>query len=538
MGRFQTIRNAAVSVLAGEELREIQTELVMLRENEQLFRESMSELQLSLTEDRGWAKVAAAHDTEFTKPAIDLITRIARVFRLKNPLIKRAVEIQADYVFGKGVQIKSTDPNVQEAISQFLADNALELDTNGLHDKECTLRTDGNLYFVLFADRSTGRVKVRTIDSLEIADKVCNPDDASEPWLYKRIWNQVRLDQGSGTETTELITAWYPAFGFEGKLPASVSGVKVQSSPVLHVKVGGLAKWKFGLSEVYAALDWAKAFTMFLESWATIQESLRRIALQVKTPGGTKAQQAIKQGVGQTTIGNSSGQGETNPPPVTGAWWIGGKGQELTPLITKNATTAPDEARQIKLQVCAAVGTPEHMFGDPSTSNLATAKTLDRPTELKFRNRQKLWEPVLQGLCQYAVDRAIKAPSGRLREAKVAEADARVVVTFPPLLEHDIGEVIGAAIDAATLKGLTFAGTIDPRSFTKMLWEQLPGIENVDAIVDAIYPDASYEAEEWAATPPSEAMPAPVAAPPGAKPGVAEALVKFREAVEALAHAA
>lgn len=492
----ETVRSRVQDFTGVTKLSEqLQTERL---ENENL-REAMSELQLAL-EDRGWQKVASDYDTEFTPDNIRLITKIARVFRIKNPLVKCAVELQANYIFGKGVTIASEEESVQKEIEAFLEDNKAELGNQGLWNKECTLRTDGNLYFVLFDDNSSGKVKVRTLDALEVQEKYCNPEDASEVWYFKRCWSKTVYDLATGTPSSESATAWYPALGLPPeKIVDKIGPDPVQkNSPVIHVKVGGLEKWKFGLSEVYAALDWAKAFTMFLTSWATIQESLRRIAIQVITPGGTKAQQRVKSAV-NTTLADGSGQEETSPPPVTGAWWISGPGQKLQPLMTRNATTAPDEARQIKLQVCAALGLPEHFFGDPSTSNLATSKTLDRPTELKFIVRQELWRELLQVIVTYAMLRSKQSANGKLKEAKVTDAQLKVRVTFPPVLEHDIKQWVDAVVSAATLNGSPMAGTIDARTLATMLLEQIPGVENVKEIVDAMYPPDSYDPEEWAA---------------------------------------
>lgn len=535
MGLRESFRSFTDRLTGAGQLRR---DLWETQQNLQLLTEtSITELQLA-SEDAGWRRVAASYDTEFDYSHIQLITKIARVFRLANPLCKRAVEIQADYVFGKGIQIKSPDERTQKVLDEFLAANEDEIGLRGLWEKECTLRTDGNLYLVCFFNESTGVVSVRTIDALEIADKFCNPDDASEVWYFKRCWVQHKLEPATGAVTTEEAIAWYPAMGRDpDKSIRAIAQANVQADArVLHVKVGGLAKWKWGLSELFAALNWAKAFTMFLESWATIQESLKRIAVVVSTPGGTKAQQRVKTQVGHSTLGDGSGGSEErNPPPVTGGWMITGPNQKVDALMTKNATTAPDEARQLKLMVCAAVGVPEHMFGDPSTSNLATAKTLDRPTELKFKNRQQLWRQIIKTVCDFAVERAVKSPSGRLSEAAKQTPAGEVIVTFPPVLEHDLGEWVNAVIDAATLKGQTFAGTIDPRTLAQMLLEEIPGIENVSEILDAMYPPEGYDPQEWAAVPASSEPPAPNPIPANKRQ---EALAELRSVIERLARAA
>lgn len=533
MGLRESFRSFTDRITGTGQLRR---QLFETQQNLQLFIEASATAELQLAdEDSGWTRIAQAYDTEFTYDRIQNITRVARVYRLANPLCKRAIEIQADYVFGKGLQIKSPNVQTQKALDDFLAANDSELGLQGLWEKECTLRTDGNVYIVAFTNESTGVVTVRTIDALEIADKICNPDDSTEAWYFKRTWNQSKIDPATGTITAEPMSAWYPAMGYQPDQKILGRDPVQADARVLHVKVGGLEKWKWGLSELYSVRPWAKAFTMFLESWATIQESLKRIAVIVSTPGGSKAQTRIKTQVGNSTLADGSARQETNPPPVTGAWWIGGPNQKVEPMLTKNATTAPDEARQLKLMVCAGVGTPEHMFGDPSTSNLATAKTLDRPTELKFKNRQNLWATTLKTLCEFAMSRSIMAPKGRLSEAKADPTAKTVVVTFPPILEHDIAEWVGAVVDAATLRGQSIAGTIDPRTLAKMLLNEIPGVENVDAIVDEMYPPAGYDPEEFAAQPSTGDQPQPDVTPATKRQ---EALRALKSVIEKLATAA
>ena len=65
--------------------------------------------------------------------------------------------------------------------------------------------------------------------------------------------------------------------------------------------------------------------------------------------------------------------------------------------------------------VAAATGLPESFFGDVSVGTLATARSLDRPTELKFHSRQTLWADVLRDLLGYVIDQAVTAPRGQLQ---------------------------------------------------------------------------------------------------------------------------
>jgi len=144
-------------------------------------------------------------------------------------------------------------------------------------------------------------------------------------------------------------------------------------------------------------------------------------------------------------------------------------------------------------------GLPETFFGDASTGSLATAKSLDRPTELKFLEAQERWRMVLGRICHYVLRASAGAPSGRIREAlKAHEADAepadkiQIHIDFPSVLEHDIAEEVSAIISAATLNGFSPAGTVDIKTLAHKLNSAI-GYEKPDAIGDDLYPDAEYK---------------------------------------------
>jgi len=48
---------------------------------------------------------------------------------------------------------------------------------------------------------------------------------------------------------------------------------------------------QFGVSELYAACDWANAYKVFLEKWVTITDALSKFAMQAhrrKQTGGNR----------------------------------------------------------------------------------------------------------------------------------------------------------------------------------------------------------------------------------------------------------
>lgn len=469
------------------------------KEGEKILKETIADLELAL-EDRGWRRQIALTQYEFSRWGIQRIILMSQLYFIKNPLVKRAVQISSYYVFGRGVEIQSDNDAANKVIQDFLQqpENMKELGHTGLVKKEESLHTDGNLFFVFFTDKSDGQTTVRMIPALEIQQIICDPDDSSKPRYYQRQWSSMVFNPDSGQTNPEWKECWYPDVDYypDTDRYATIAGKPVMwDTPVVHEKIGNIAGWTFGVPDVYAMLDWARAYKSFLEDWATIQRALARFSWNIKTQGGPAAISNFQAFMG-TTLGNTGNLlPERNPPPVAASAFVSGPGNELSPIKTAGTQTGPEEGRRILLMVAAAAGLPETFFGDASTGSLATAKSLDRPTELKFLEAQERWKMLLQRILRYVLKRSNIAPGGSLREATTkpdASDQIPINVIFPSVLEHDIGEMIAAITTAATLNGLE-PSTMDIKNVSRQLWKQI-GMENVEEALDYIWPDAEYKA--------------------------------------------
>ncbi len=474
------------------------------RESNVLLEERLAELELSL-EDSSWLRLSLEGDREFSRAGLDRIIKLSRIFALKNPLINHAIEVTSHYVFGQGVTLAYEDEQLNEVWQNWWDDagNRIELtDHQALMDKQKELDATGNLFFTLFTNISTGRVRVRSIAVEEIRDIICNPDDTKEPWFYKRVWAQQTMDlrhTRTGSVRLEQKEAFYPDVRYWPKSrPTTLGSIPVMwESPVYHVKVGGTPQMKFGVPETYAALDWARAAKEALEDYATTHRALARFAWNL-TAKGRKGVSEAKTKLG-TTLGKDSGSGaETNPPPNVGSVFIASEGTDMKPIQTKGMAPAPDEGRMLWLMVAAGVGIPHTILaGDADVGNLATAKTLDRPTELKMRARQMLWSSVFGNLAQYVMLQAVATASGPLRSfANVAhdiEDNSRLVVwnadvnshldiDWPDILERDTAAVVDAIVMAATLDGKQLAGLFDSQTVARMLLRVL-GEDDIDELL-------------------------------------------------------
>lgn len=496
------------------ELREVITGWDQQTANYELLQERLAELELAL-EDQGWSRLTGSNDREFSRAGLRKINKLARIYWLKNPLIKRAVYTQTCYVFGQGISIQAEHPLVNEVVQAFTDDhkNRSELfEHQSLMLKETELQLFANIFFLFFRNRDTGRVRLRTIHPDEIEDIIYNPEDDKDPWYYLRVWTEKRVDLSTGVRANTVKQAYYPDWRYspaEGH-PATIGSVPVHDeTPIYHLAVNCLSDMKFGVSETYGALDWAKAYKSFLENWATIVQAYSRFALKLTTPAkGKRAVNAVRDKLKSTLY--SQGQ-ETNPAPVTGSTFVAQEGTKLEPVRTAGATTGMDDARRLMLMVSSNFGIFEHyLTGDPSTGNLATAKSMERPMEFMFRDRQELWKSVIHEILQYVVDSSVRAPNGKLKgsietdeydeeyvvlakdednknpELRKKPINRRITVKFPPLLEHDIGVLVNAIAQASTTKALPL------KTITRLLLQAFEE-ENIDEILEQLFPDGEGE---------------------------------------------
>jgi hypothetical protein len=475
-----------------------------------------------------WRREVNLSWTEFSRWGIQQIILISRLYYIKNPILRRLIDVCAAYVFARGVEVSSTDKAANEVLDEFFERNKEVLGRNALIKAERAKDTDGNLFFALFADRfSKGKVTARMLDATEIQEIVADPNDSAVPWYYRRVWTQRIFNPSTGATKLETTEAWYPALDYDPDEQPETIGTRpvLWDCRVLHRKCGTVGQWQFGCPRVYPALDWAKAARRYLEACATLAASLAQFSLTLTTKGGQAALEGIKQQL-QTTVSATPGNSlwDTNPTAVNASIFASGPGSKLEAFKTSGAGLDPEKVRDYKLMCTMVKGVPETFLGDTKTGNLATAASLDRPTETVFLEAQEEWVEDLTTISQYVLKTSAGAPSGKLREslenpAAVAIVGARRVlgkdgrfryteastgatpgkieikVTFPSIREGDVPAQIASVCDAMTLqnRGGQVVG-IDEKEGVRKLGE-LVGLDNNDEIVEAMYPESEYVAD-------------------------------------------
>lgn len=498
------MRNPFATPAPPAEVAELRQQLDQQANNAELLQESITELEAQLREP-GWVRMIAQSDVEFTTDGLHRIAAASRLMSIKNPLIVRGVAVACAYVWGQGVQIearatgKSLDnpgeQDVNAVVQAFLADPANKRTLTGDEARiriDRSLRTDGNIFVTLFTKPASGRVQARMVPFEQITEVVCNPDDASEPQFYRRRWTEQTVNPGTGTTESVSRERLYPAVGYRPRSrPAAFGRVPVAwDSPVVHIKVNDLEGWRFGIGDVYAAVDWAIAYKDFLTDWARLMKSLSRYAWKLTATGSRGARAAVAR-IGQ--VPSVTPSGELNIAGATAGMTADVK---LEAVSKSGATLDSESGRPLAAMAAAALGIPVTMvLGDPGvTGARATAETLDQPTELGMQLRQGVWTSALQQILGYVITEAARAPQGPLRGTVVLDEDGRetlalagdteptIDVMWPELDDIEPQLLVDAIVKASG------TGTIPPEHIARLLMQAL-GVDHVDEIIDKLVDD-------------------------------------------------
>ena len=415
--------------------------------------ESMAQLELA-REDAGWERIRLDGQRELSAESRRRNAELCRVYAIANPLIKRGLELRAAYVFGQGVGTTAAGEDVNALVQDWLDNPEVREVFTGAQAQvrnEQALGTDGNLFFALFTNPLTGRVKPRILPFHEIQEQVTDPEDSLTVRFYKRVYAKRVWNQTTGTYTEKEAVSYHPHYAYRplmrskrfGKSPSDPE--IVWDAPIYHVKVNDLTGWQYGIGDAYAALPWARGYKEFLEDWAVLMKALSKIVWQRTSRGGKRTAAAGRRELEKMTTMQAGGTFNSTDD------------SKLEAVPKTGATIDSESARPLATMVASALGIPvTTLLADPGqTGARAVAETLDKPTELVMQNRQEVWREARRQIIGYVIDQAIIAPRGPLRGtverdgdrlyARLPdEADRTLTITFPDISKTSMETLMNA----------------------------------------------------------------------------------------------
>lgn len=439
--------------------------------------ESMSSAVAALRkEDAGWSQLSTiGQGKEFTYEQRLENARAARFFSISNPLAIQGLAIRSAYVWGTGLGVTASDEDVNTVVQGFLDDARNRSSFAGHQARlnlERALSTDGNVYLACFTSPRTGDVQVRQVEFEQITEVISNPDDASEPWYYRRKWAV------NGVTHEQL----HPALGYRPAAvrPRRISGVEVRwDAPLYHVKDGGNAGWEYGVGDLYAAVFWIRAYTGFLTDWSKLTKSISTIAYRIsgkKNSDVMAARRAASDALSSGTVGGA----------------IAATGVEIQSMPSTGATIDANSGNPLARMIAAALGLPiTQLLGDPgSTGARAVAETLTKPMVLRFQNRRELWAEAYRAILNHVIDAHIAAPGGslsgtvkrvgdRLKWSLAGDSVRTLVFDWPEIEEITLADIL-AAVEKLDATGLA------PKDTLARLGLRALKVRDVDEIIDSM----------------------------------------------------
>jgi hypothetical protein len=401
-----------------------------------------------------WRNISRALDSEveLTPDEHKEICHRAYSAWCRNPLAGQIVNVTTWFVMGKGIGVTANDPAVQEAVSHFWTDPENDM-LMTQHYMSNELQVYGEIFIRFFVNPISGELRIAMIDPSEIYDIVTSPDNIRIPIAYLREYSKPVSPSDRMAEFkvgSDLTT-----------LADNVMREVIDADEILHVKVNSVSNHKRGISELYRVLPWLDAYDHWLQDRISLNRARGAFAFLRKVP---------------TVPDRASGPFETDSsgryiPPKPGSILVVHEGEDwqvLSPSI--GSDDAREDGRAIKLMIAAGSGIFEHYFGDPSTGNLATARSMELPMVRKFEDRQRLFENVFMKIFQRVIDAGIIA--GTIPPT----VNRNIEINFPPIMPDDVSLLTDTLIKQID------SGLISKDSARRMIpWIANPGTE-ADAI--------------------------------------------------------
>jgi len=344
------------------------------------------------------------------------ILRRAYAAWCRSPLAGQIVNLTTWFVMGKGLGFSARDKAVQEVLKGFWNDPENDMQVMQ-HWMSNELQIYGEIFCRFFANPIDGTVRMALVDPAEIRDIVSDADDVRKTVAYLREYS------GAASPAEKIEAFRRDGSDIWGAFEENTVREIIDGGDVLHVKVNNVSNRKRGLSELYRVLRWLDAYERWLEDRMNINRARGTFAFLRKVP-------AVPSRAAGPFETDSSGKYIVPKPGSILVVHESEDWEVLSPSI--GSDDAKEDGRAIKLMIAAGSGIFEHYFGDPSTGNLATTRSMELPMVKKFEDRQRLFEGVFGKIFQKVIDAKIRA--GVLD----ADIDRTVEVSFPPIVPEDV----------------------------------------------------------------------------------------------------
>ena len=349
-----------------------------------------------------------------------------------NPLARRAVQMQTDFVVGRGLKVQAQDDRFQEAV-----DNWIESDDGSERVRQLCfdLSWQGEVAWRLYVKAASdgGGITVRSLDPSTLWEKITLPSDVEKVFgwwqQYPGPFNIYSMMQGGQ------------------QVPMTSYTLKViPADEVLHVAINIAYGEKRGRSDLFPGLPWLKRIRDYVALATESAKYVDAFAWDVLVKGNAGDVQAA---LNDPTV-------QKVPRPGS-AWWHNGAIQP-TPMSSKTGSYSGREVilNQLVQLFAASFGIPLEFLGFSEGGTKATAIAATSPWAKWVQMRQSVLEQFLKKFFRKLKEALVA--TGQL----AADVDPEVEITWPEPAPEDVD---------VRMKRLAFMlaeGVIDQKTFTTM----------------------------------------------------------------------
>lgn len=390
----------------------------------------------------------------------------------QNPIAHRIIELNTDFVIGKGVSYKAKDKRVQQVldahwndpINQWPLKQFERVRQLGLYGEEC---------FSVAVNEQNGHVRLAYLDPIDIIERHLDPKNAE-------IVRELEIDaKAVGDSTTEKGAAAAPARGPNKNLrlqvirldeePASETA-GVRRGDVFFFRINHVSNQPHGNSDLLPIIDWLDTYDQLLFRVNERVQLLVSVVWDILVKGASEKQlKDLMKKYGPVRAGMNRWHNEK---------------MEISAIVPELGSAEIVPMVKLFLQhIATGAGYPEHYLGEGGDVNLATARAMGTPTIRRLETRQLYVKEIFRQIFDFVIDQAVL--HGRLDE----NIDRDVTIDLPRIIQSDTTAASQALVNTAN--ALTLAETL--RALTpeeqarvfRHLVEQL-GIDLADELPDEL----------------------------------------------------
>lgn len=391
-------------------------------------------------DEEGWRRLSGDANRDLSPLSQERMRETALYLWDANLLANRIIELPLAYMLAEGVELRATEPEMQETIERFWSDPINAMDVK-LPKKVRELAIFGEQVWPTFVNEMSGHVRLGYLDPALIETVVVDPDNPEQPigivTVKDRKGRALRyrvIVNGPETVFTQRTQAIRETFA---------------DGEAFFFTVNDLSVSRRGRSDLRAPADWVDGYDQFLFGEIERYNFLRAFVWDVTITGAddTKIKQKARE----------------IKPPTPGSVRVHNdseKWQAVSPEIGAYESAAA--GRLFRNHVLGGATIPEHWFGGGGDVNRATGDSMGEPTFKAFSMRQRFLKHMLESVGRYVIRQKLIAETGepdwwdaRLAcEAVFPEMTARDTTKYAAALTQVV-TAVNSAIDAGRMSDET-----------------------------------------------------------------------------------